>query len=368
MTLRSRTSFLITGLLVTLAAGCGGSRPQRPAVGATRPERPPPQVNLPRPPTPRGVVGVETAEYPTTIVYAAGSIWVFPHHDIVADRLDPRTNRVVAEINIGDTPCTTSAAGAGRVWTSNCGPGENSLGRTFGIDPVRQRVVLRVLGTFPAYGAGSLWVLDDSGKWVRRVDPQSGVVLVRIPTGSDQQPGGGALTIGGVGYDSVWLGSDVDRTVIRISTITDRVTAVIPLPGAMTQDQAFHGAADVGYIDGTQIAFADGKAWYGNPAGLFEIDSRSDRARLIRLPMRPFSLWGDIPVVSGAGSIWVRTSDQTIDRVDPVSGRVQGTYPADSAGGGGGILVVGHSLWVENAGEDDVWRERIRPIHTDPSP
>jgi hypothetical protein len=201
--------------------------------------------------------------------------------------------------------------------------------------------------------------MDDSGKWVRRVDPRTGVVLARIATHSDQQPGGGTLVLGGVGYGSAWLDSDADKTVTRISTATNRVTAVIPLPGAKTQDEAF-GSSASGYINGAGMAFADGKAWLGNPAGLFEIHARTNHARLIRLGMRPFAEWGDIPVAAGAGSIWIRTTNTRIDRVDPASGKVLGVYRGDSDGGGGVAVAFG-SLWVENAGADSVWREPINP-------
>jgi streptogramin lyase len=305
------------------------------------------------------MTGIYTGGFPAMIVPASGSIWVFPHRDIVVDRIDPLTNRIVAQVNVQDTPCTLSAAGGGLVWLSNCGTGENSTGWVYGIDPRLNRIVRRIRGTYPAFGDGSLWVLDDSGKRVRRVDPRSGVVLATIPTGSDQQPGGGTLVLAGVGYGSAWLASDASKTVTRISTATNKVTAVIPLAGAETQDEAFPNGG--GYINGAQMALADGKAWYGNPAGLFEIDSRSNHVRLIPLRMRPFTEWGDIPVVSGAGSVWLRTADNRIDRIDPLSGRLIGTYPADSGGGGGGLAVADGSLWVENAGSDSVWREPIKP-------
>jgi hypothetical protein len=286
-------------------------------------------------------------------------MWVFPHHVELAYRVDPTRNRVLTVVKINDASCTSAAAGGGLVWTSNCGSGENEPAWVYGIDPANARVAIRVRGTNPAFGDGSLWVMDDSGKWVRRVDPRTGVVLARIATHSDQQPGGGSLVLGGVGYGSAWLDSDADKTVTRISTATNRVTAVIPLAGAKTQDEAF-GSAASGYINGAGMAFADGKAWLGDAAGLFEIDARTNHARLIRLGMRPFAEWGDIPVAAGAGSIWIRTTNTRIDRIDPASGKVLGVYRGDSDGGGGVAVAFG-SLWVENAGADSVWREPINP-------
>lgn len=365
MTRWSRRASLI-GIVVaaTMMVGCGGSSAgtasRRRTATSTRSDSSATQ-SLPSAASvsaPRGVAGIAAPGFPAMITTASGSVWVFSHRGLLVYRVNPGSNRIVAEVDVHDTPCTLVAAGAGLVWLSNCGSGENSTGWVFGIDAATNRVVRRVRGGFPAFGDGSLWVLDDSGKRVRRVDPRSGVVLASIPTGSDQLPGGGTLALAGVGYGSAWLTSDASKTVTRISTATNKVTAVIPLAGARTQDEAFPNAG--GYIDGAQMAFAGGKAWYGNPAGLFEIDPHTDHAKLIPLRMQPFTEWGDIPVVSGAGSVWMRTSDSRIDRIDTATGRVLATYPADGGGGGGGLAVAFGSLWVDNAGSDSVWREPIK--------
>lgn len=349
--------------LVMVAAGCGSSgtgHASRPAAATTTASGSSPTQSVPAsfPVTaPHGITGIGTAGFPAMIVPASGSIWVFAHRTNAVYRISPLTNRIVAQVNTPDVSCTSAAAGGGLVWLSNCGPGENATGWVYGIDPRLNRVVSQIRGTYPAFGDGSLWVLDDSGKRVRRVDPRSGVVLASIRTGSNQQPGGGTLTLGGTGYGSAWLASDASKTVTRVSTSTNKVTAVIPLPGAKTEDQAFPNGG--GYINGGQMAFLGGKAWYGNPAGLFEIDSHSNHVRLIPLHMQPFTEWGDIPVVSGAGAVWVRVADNKVDRIDPATRRVIGTYPADSGGGGGGLAAAFGSLWVDNAGSDSVWREPV---------
>jgi streptogramin lyase len=352
---------IVAAALVAGCAGAGTSKRTKPASTARTESASSSAADVapPAPGTaPHGVTGISAPGFPAMIVPGAGSVWVFTHRSSLAHRIDPNTNRIVAAVDLGDTPCTSVAFGGGLVWSSNCGPGEGSKGISFGIDPKTDRVARRVRGTYPTFGDGSLWVLDDSGEFIRRVDPQSGVVLASIATRSDQQPGGGTLTIGGVSYGSVWLASDEDKTVTRISTATNKVTRVIPLVGSKTQDEEFPTSS--GYIDGAQMAFADGRAWYGNPAGLFEIDARTNHATLIPLHMQPFTDWGDIPVVSAAGSIWLRTADATIDRVDPATGRGLTTYPADRGGGGGGVAVAFGSLWVDNAGIDTVWREPIK--------
>jgi streptogramin lyase len=354
-----------------LAAGCGASRhathtPSSAARSQSRltagPSQPQPQSSAALDPPPSGGVRIAAPGFPAMIAAGSGSIWVFAHRSVYAYRIDPSTNRIVAKVDLNDTPCTLASAGDGLVWNSNCGPAESSLGVSFAINPRTDRVTRRIRGNDPAFGAGSLWILNDSGSAVRRVDPQSGVVLASIPTGIDEQPGGGSLGIGGVGHGSVWLVSDSAKSVTRISTATNKVTDVITLRGAKTEDEAFPQAAeqDTGYINGASVAFTPGRAWYANPAGLFEINAHNNRATLISLPMRPFTDWGDDTVVSGAGSVWLRTTNTTIDRIDPASGKVQAVYPAGLEGGGGDITVAFGSLWVDNAGSNSVWREPIR--------
>lgn len=365
LTLHPACLIAATAVMLVSVSGCGSTRSQvarTTSTASTTSQQP--GVALPTPvKAPPGVAGIATPSFPVDIVQAGDAMWVFPHHIQFAYRVDPTKNRVTAAANLGTASCTSAAAGGGMVWTSNCGSGENEPAWVYGIDPASNRVTIRVRGTNPVVGDGSLWVVDDSGKWVRRVDPRTGVQLARIATHSDQQPGGGTLVLGGVGYGSAWLDSDADKTVTRISTATNTVTAVIPLVGSKTQDEAFShlSATGAGYINGAGMAFADGKAWLGNPAGLFEIDGRNNRVRLIRLPMRPFTEWGDIPVVAGAGSIWIRTADTRIDRVNPATGRVIAVYRAADDGGGGGLAVAFGSLWVDNAGADSVWREPIKP-------
>jgi streptogramin lyase len=60
------------------------------------------------------------------------------------------------------------------------------------------------------------------------------------------------------------------------------------------------------------------------------------------------------------GSLWLRTSESTIARIDPSTMRVVQTYPAEVGSSGPGEMVLyGGSLWMANAETDTVWRERI---------
>jgi hypothetical protein len=63
-------------------------------------------------------------------------------------------------------------------------------------------------------------------------------------------------------------------------------------------------------------------------------------------------------VTAGNGSLWVRTSDTQVTRIDPIGWKVIGRYGA--SGSGGGIAVAFNRLWVAGAARDRLLRQNIR--------
>lgn len=289
-------------------------------------------------------VSIRTPGFPAHVASGFAAVWVISHRGGFLYRIDPARNRVAATIDVTDALCFVPAVGAGAVWVSNCG-GLAGFEATYKVDPRSNRVLRRVPGSTPVFGAGSLWTALIGKGAVYRIDPRSGVVLAKIMRlGFDTSE---ILYVGGVGYGSAWVGSNT--TVARIATATNKVTKVIRLP------QAIRGSTVTGgYSGAAHMAFAQGKVWVAAPGGVYTIDPSTDQARRLAIRIRPFTQWGDIPIVAGAGSVWVRTSDRAVARIDARTGRVVATYPA--AGGGGGLVVAFGSLWVANAVDDTVWR------------
>jgi hypothetical protein len=185
-----------------------------------------------------------------------------------------------------------------------------------------------------------------------RIDPRSGVVLATIPV-----PGArvGAPTLewalAGVADGSAW--AVTEKTLVRVSTATNAVTSVIPLPGA--ENPVFA----MGETGTSYLAMLGGKLWVANYPGLYEIDPTTNVATYTGVKVGPFVEWGDSPVIAANGSLWVRTTDNQVVQMGPDL-RVQHRYPAAIGGGGGSIAVAFGSLWVDNAGEDTTSRE---PLH-----
>ena len=340
---------------VVLLAGCGDESPNRePAAVKNGTDQQPSTSPVPTATTapmreatrtpPNVIAAIAAPGFPGPVGIGYGSVWVGGHRNGAVHRIDPRTNQVVATIEIPDTLCGDFAFGSDAVWVMNCQQGGVSW--IYRIDPETNRVTARRPGVSPVIADGSLWVVDEEAGEVLRIEPESGRVQARIRRlGLDT----GAMVVAvGAGFGSVWLYSDAGA-VARVATATNRVTAVIPLPGARPS-----GPVGRGFLFGGPMSVAGGAVWITNPAGLFRIDPARNRARRLPVRAKPFSEYGHIDIADGAGRIWVRAGDRRIVAVDPRTGRPTDRRPA--SGGGGNIEFGFGSLWAANAADDSVWR------------
>lgn len=294
--------------------------------------------------SPAPKITFKTPGFPSDVSVGLGSVWVGSHRAGFLYRINSRTRKVVA-ISMPDDSCGAAAISDSAVWAPGC----NGILK---IDPKTDRVVGRAIGGGPVLGAGSLWTSSLTTCRLFRLDPRSGVVLARINSGIP--PGTGSSGDGcgplGVDYGSVWVYSDT--AVSRIDPRTNKLTRIIPLPGGKAGGDYLGG-----YLFGGFATFAGGKVWLTNPAGVYEIDPTTNTATRLPIRIKPFSLGNEPEITSGAGSVWFRTNDHTIARINPATGNLIATYPGH---GGAGLAYAFGSLWLANGDLDTTWRE---PIH-----
>ena len=271
--------------------------------------------------------------------------------------IDPRSNRVIEAIAVGDTP-TSVAIGPGAVWVLNAN--EQTLSR---VDPASRTVVKTIpAGESPtdvAVGAGSVWVVS-AAFMLEQIDPGSGSVLraTKLPErqgllgvggttpwlaathGDVWATGKGSLAriappglrvffrnVGccdgiAIGYGSVWVTNDAG--VARLDLQTGVTTAQIRLP-----------------FSPSHVAVGAGAAWIvdSNGNALWAIDPRRNQAtRTITVGSNP----QDVAV--GEGAVWVASADGTVARVDPRTDRV--VKRVSLGGTPSGIAVGHHKVWV----------------------
>jgi virginiamycin B lyase len=226
---------------------------------------------------------------------AAGfqSIWAYSCADVALNRIDEKTNNVIASIKVHLAGTEGSiGAGEGGVWILTDGKGVLSR-----IDPETNTVVAEIPVKPASYAAatgyGAVWVTNTEGNSVQRVDPKTNTVVATIPVGDTPR-------FLAVGEDGVWTLNQGDGTVSRIDPGTNRVLATI--------DAGVKGP-------GGDIAAGEGSVWVrGAFVLLVEIDPKTNTVVRRYGPYQ-----GSGAVRAAEGSVWVSAHDvNKVWRLAPV--------------------------------------------------
>jgi YVTN family beta-propeller protein len=274
--------------------------------------------------------------------------------------IDPETNKVVADVAVGERP-GPAAFGGGGVWVGNLD--DSTLSR---INPKTREVertipMQHVSPSDIAVGEGGVWVADGPDNAVVRVSPDVNDVVDTVGTnrcsGYDAAiaVGGGAVwfvcSIGvvqidprsnhahrwrylgvapraiTVGLGSVWV-SNADNTVSRIRPRTHKVetlTVADDPRGVVTG----YGAVWVSAFGADAISRLAAAPEEGSRIG----------SESIRVGDGP------VDVAVGSGGVWVANSrDGTVSRIDPQSNKVIATIRIGSSPQG--IAVGAGAVWV----------------------
>jgi virginiamycin B lyase len=263
------------------------------------------------------------------------SVWIsnFPKGSVT--RIDPKTNKVLAEIKVGNKPCSGLAVGFGSLWVPNCG------------DKTLSRVDLKtgeVKATIPitignseggiATGAGSVWLMTDNKGTLARLDPDTNKVVAEIYVA----PGSFGIEFG---EGAVWVTSSTQDVVSRVDPKTNLVV------------ESIHVGKKPRFL-----AVGGGAVWVLNQGdgSVSRIDPKTNKvAATIEVGVPGDG--GDIAV--GEGSVWVTSFEFPISRIDPDSNKVVQQF----AGPGGDALRVGLGfVWLSNLKAQTVWRIDPRRI------
>jgi len=184
------------------------------------------------------------------------SLWVPNCGDQTISRVDLKTGKVTATFpsGIGNTEGYI-ASGAGSIWMMTDAKG--TLAR---IDPETNKLVAEIIvapGSYcPVFGEKAVWVTSTDGNLVSRIDPNTNLVVETIPVGK-------APRFLAVGEGAVWTLNQTEGNVTRIDPKTNKVVATIEVgvPGG-----------------GGDIAAGEGSVWvtsFGFP--ISRIDPASNK-------------------------------------------------------------------------------------------
>ena len=222
-----------------------------------------------------------------------------------------------------------------------------------------------------AFGEGSIWVTNEQGDELTRIDPDTGEVS-GDPIRVGKRPTGVRT-----GEGSVWVANSAADTISRINPKTRQVVADIRVgdqPAGIKVDEGFVWVSNV--QDGTvvrikargdelvgqpirvgrspaQIAIGEGSTWVAvaGEGDVARIDPSGD------LVGRPISV-GARPrgITVGEGKVWVTNAlDDSVSRIDPLSGDVEGE-PTRVGDRPAGVAVGAGYVWVANTSSNTVSR------------
>jgi virginiamycin B lyase len=259
----------------------------------------------------------ETADW---VLVTDDAVWVAGTKPYSVQRIDPITNRIVAQVALPGEACSGLAFGFGSVWVPVC-------------------------GKKPA---------------LVRVDAHENTVIAMLPVPSLAPEGGIATST-----DSVWLVTDKKGTLNRIDPLTNRVRQKIPIPPGSYNPVFSHGIVWITGVQSSVLTAVDaktGKVLDSVPVGpkprfltagggsiwtlnqgdgsVTRVDEKS-RKVLASIQAGIPGMGGDIDY--GAGSVWLSVFDVPLTRVAATTNRVLQQW----IGKGGDSLRFGFaSVWI----------------------
>jgi tRNA A-37 threonylcarbamoyl transferase component Bud32 len=309
------------------------------------------------PKTNRITAAVQLGHSPCCAETAGRLVWAFNGYDETVSAVDARTNRVVGVLHtptaIAPSPVNYGAlavdASGPWVWKNENGQGVVTHYSLYGL-PRAIRFPYHPLAL--ELGGGGLWVLTQSvagRRAVLRIDLRSGAMRsTPLPgvQGTDTGPGG--ITSFAVGQQAVW--APVGNTIVRLDRASGRVTGVVRLPGRASARASVW-----------QLVVGGGVAWalvfrpgLGNQ--LVRIDPKTLRATPITSPHAAGAADAYAESIAyGLGALWWSggTAD-TLWRFDPRTNRFVATIRIappnrNDPGHPLGLAVGAGAVWVTMA-------------------
>jgi streptogramin lyase len=267
------------------------------------------------------------------VTITTDAVWVGSTGPFAVHRIDPKTNRLAASVQLPGEPCAGLVLGSGSLWVPMCTT-PPSLGK---VNLKTGRLVSSyTVGPAAAeggvaYGAESVWLIVNKSGDMARIEPDSGrvVSIYRTPAGSYNPTFSDGI---------IWVSHAEGAEVTGIDAATGKMTATVatgPNPRFLTS-----GA---------------GAIWTLNQGdgSVSRVDVRSKHASTIALGTPGHG--GDITF--GAGLIWTTMPKMPLSVIDVAAGKLMCQW----AGPGGDSLGVGHgAIWLTDYHAGSVSRIAVK--------
>ena len=137
-----------------------------------------------------------------------GSVWVSNPEEDIIEQIDPKTLKVVNQIETGSRP-RYMAVGAGSIWALAQGDGSITRYTPETKESVRIDAGMAGAGGDMTFGAGSVWARGAAKRLLIRLDPATNEVI------AEYGPAAGAGAVA-VGHGAVWISAYNNEKVWRL--------------------------------------------------------------------------------------------------------------------------------------------------------
>jgi DNA-binding SARP family transcriptional activator len=245
--------------------------------------------------------------------------------------IDPATNAVVADLEIGGWPRAITS-GDGFVWAARTG--DDTVVR---IDPVSRLVLDHFSATTPldvAFGDDAIWIAN--GNSFDSPNPPGGGTIERYDLATRRlaaiarvgpaTAGNAEQTVVAAGREGVWVGNGDSSRVVRLDARTGKIASAVPET-----------------IQVAGLAVGAGAVWAADPINnvVFRIDPRTGLV-VARIPVAD----GPRRIAVGEGAVWVigEFPRSGVWKIDPGANRAVAHIPVRRRANG--IAVGEGSVWV----------------------
>lgn len=275
------------------------------------------------------IASIDVAGYPDFLELGYGSVWISNEAVPAVQRLDPKTNKIVAEVKMKE-PCGAMAIGFDSLWIADCK--DKTIVR---IDPQTNRIIATIpvsvadSETSIAAGADGVWVLSDKRGVLSRINPKTDKVIANIKV----RPNSFCAMFG---YGAVWITNTENNSVQRINPKTNKITATISVGG----QPRF-------------LAVGEGGVWTLNQTdGTVSRINPKNNQIAATIEVGVSGKGGDIAV--GEGFVWVRAVKILLSAIDPKTNRVISQFVPPA--GSGSVRAGNGAVWISAHDINKVWR------------
>ena len=292
---RMRKLLLSIGLVCATSialAACGGTgatttpsaAPTAPSAAVTKPSAATvaPSAATARP-LPEHVVAEWSVPSPAGIYIGTDSVWVPGHGSGKTTRIDPTSNKVVAEVSEADAEQPPVTQGFGSLWNATS---DNTLER---VDPATKQVIASILledGSLDIYNGvlvtpAAVWVIQSDKAELIKVDPATNRVVSKTPWTKLIDEAKAKKTVpAGKGSDFMWMhiagdegGGGITKGLLRLDPKSGAGLTFLPWsadhegdgPMTVTDNAVWHSAG--GHLYRINVATNQIDATYATDPG-----------------------------------------------------------------------------------------------------